>query len=316
MHEPIRDDRITLGATGIEIPPLGFGCWAWGDRWVWGYGSGGYSDDDLREAYEVSVAAGVDFFDTAEIYGLGRSETLLGEFARADTAPIVTATKFVPYPWRLNGASLLRALRASLKRLGLARVDLYQIHVPLPPVPVQVWMHAMAEAVELGLTRAVGVSNYSFSQMGQAHNALQDRGLVLASNQVHYSLLHRDPETDGVLKLCRDLNVTLLAYSPLEMGILTGKYTPDNRPTGSRRHRYPPRYLRRVQPLIERMHEIGDAHGGKSPAQVALNWTICKGTVPIPGAKNARQAASNLQALGWRLTEDEMSELEELAGGV
>jgi aryl-alcohol dehydrogenase-like predicted oxidoreductase len=130
---------------------------------------------------------------------------------------------------------------------------------------------------------------------------------------VHYSLLHRAPETNGVLKLCQDLNVTLLAYSPLEMGILTGKYTPDNPPTGSRGHQYKPAYLRRIQPLIERMNEIGRLHDGKSPAQVAINWTICKGTVPIPGAKNARQAISNAGALGWRLTEDEIAELEDLA---
>jgi aryl-alcohol dehydrogenase-like predicted oxidoreductase len=309
-------ERLTLGATDIEISPMGFGTWAWGDRWVWGYGGSSYSDEDLREAYQVTIAAGINFFDTAEVYGLGRSETLLGRFAREDSQPIVVATKFVPYPWRLSRTSVRRALAASLERLGLDKVDLYQIHVPLPPVPTKVWMHAMADAIGDGMTRAVGVSNYSFQQMGEAHNVLQERGVVLASNQVHYSLLHRDPETNGVLQLCRDLNITLLAYSPLEMGILTGKYTPDNPPSGSRRYQYSPNYLRRVQPVIERMHTIGDTHGGKSPAQVAINWTLCKGTVPIPGAKNARQALSNAQALGWRLTEDEVLELEELAARV
>ena len=313
MREQSNPDRVMLGATGIEIPVMGCGTWAWGDRWVWGYGSGSYSDEDLRQVYKIMLAAGIDLFDTAEIYGLGRSETLLGQFAHEVGAPIVVATKFVPYPWRLTGTCLKRALEASLKRLGLDRVDLYQMHVPLPPAPVEVWMNAMADTVEAGLTKAVGVSNYDFKQMGQAHNALQDRGIVLACNQVHYSLLHRAPETDGVLKLCRDLNVTLLAYSPLEMGILTGKYTPDNPPSGSRRRQYSPDYLRRVQPLIERMQVIGDSHGGKSPAQVAINWTICKGTVPIPGAKNAQQAASNAQSIGWRLTDDEVAELEAFA---
>ena len=316
MNARFSHDRVGLGTTDIQIPPMGFGTWAWGDRWVWGYGRGSYTDDDLREAYHVTVSAGINFFDTAEIYGLGRSETLLGEFAREESAPILVATKFVPYPWRLTGLCLRRALESSLKRLGMDKVDLYQIHVPLPPVPVSVWMHSMAEAVEAGLTRAIGVSNYDLKQMGQAHNTLQEHGIGLASNQVHYSLLHREPEINGVLQLCRDLNVTLLAYSPLEMGILTGKYTPDNPPTGSRRFQYSPDYLRRVQPLIERMCAIGDAHGGKNAAQVAINWTICKGTVPIPGAKNAKQATSNLQALGWRLAEDEVSELEELAGRV
>jgi aryl-alcohol dehydrogenase-like predicted oxidoreductase len=316
MNERFNHECVELGTSGIQIPSMGIGTWAWGDRWVWGYGGGDYTDDDLREAYRLSLAAGINFFDTAEAYGLGRSETLLGEFAREDCAPILVATKFVPYPWRLTGICLRQALKASIKRLGMDQVDLYQIHVPLPPVPVKVWMHAMAEAVEAGLTRAIGVSNYSFKQMGQAYNTLQTHGIGLASNQVHYSLLHREPEIDGVMQLCKDLNITLLAYSPLEMGILTGKYTPDNPPTGTRRYQYSPAYLRRLQPLFERMRAIGDAHGGKSPAQVAINWTICKGTVPIPGAKNALQAASNLEALGWRLTEDEAAELEELAGRV
>ena len=313
MNDKESRKGLTLGATDIEIPAMGIGTWAWGDRWVWGYGKGGYTDTDLQEAYEVTLSAGIDFFDTAEIYGLGRSETLLGEFARAYGDPVVIATKFVPYPWRLTRACLLRALRGSLKRLGVDRVDLYQMHVSLPPVPVKLWMHAMAEAVEAGLTRAAGVSNYTMKEMGEAHNALQQQGVVLAANQVHYSLLHRAPETDGVLKLCQDLNITLLAYSPLEMGILTGRYTPDSPPSGSRRRQYPRDYLRRVQPLIGYMTEIGEAHGGKSPAQVAINWTICKGTVPIPGVKNARQAASNAGALGWRLTEDEVAGLDEHA---
>ena len=171
-------------------------------------------------------------------------------------------------------------------------------------------MNALADAVEEGLTRAVGVSNYNAEQMGQAHNVLAQRGLVLASNQVEYSLLERAPEFNGVLQLCRDLNVTLIAYSPLGMGILTGKYTPDTPPPLGRRLRFNRAFLERVQPLQALMREIGETYE-KTPAQLALNWTICKGAVPIPGAKTARHAEQNAGALGWRLTVEEVRALDE-----
>ncbi len=313
MLNPVAHHRtVTLGATDITIPPLGIGTWAWGDRWIWGYGSGDYSDADLRAAYEASINAGIALFDTAEVYGLGRSETLLGAFAAESAVRPVIATKFMPYPWRLTRSAFLRALRGSLERLQLEQVDLYQIHWPFPPVALEVWMDALAEAMDAGLVRAVGVSNYAMQQMGRAHDALSRRGVVLASNQVHYSLLHRKPDTNGVRQLCQDLNVTLIAYSPLEMGILTGKYTPDNPPPRTRRWQYRSGLLAQVQPLIQRMREIGEAHGGKTPAQVALNWLICQGVVPIPGVKNVRHALSNAAAVGWRLSNDEVAELDEL----
>ncbi len=307
-------DRVSLGATDIAISPLGIGTWAWGDAVMWGYGkAGNYNDADIRAAFDETVAAGVNFFDTAEVYGLGRSERFLGRFVRESGQAVVTASKFFPFPWRLTRRALRRALRHSLARLGMARVDLYQMHFPFPPVPVETWMGAMADAVEAGLIRAVGVSNYSMAQMGRAHNALAKRCVPLASNQVFYSLLHRDPEFDGVLQTCRDLNVTLIAYSPLEKGILAGKYTPDNPPPGMRKGIYNREYLANVQPLLALMREIGAAHGDKTPAQVALNWLICKGAVPIPGAKNARQAVSNAGALGWRLNADEVAALDKVS---
>jgi aryl-alcohol dehydrogenase-like predicted oxidoreductase len=130
-----REDFVPLGSSELRVSPLGIGTWAWGDRLFWGYGRGGYTDSDLVAAYQVSRAAGINFFDTAEVYGRGRSERLLGRFARAVDDQIVMATKFFPYPWRWRRTGLVRALRGSLKRLGLDRVDLYQIHWPFPPVP-------------------------------------------------------------------------------------------------------------------------------------------------------------------------------------
>ena len=132
----------------------------------------------------------------------------------------------------------MRALRHSLDRLGLESVDLYQMHWPFPPVSIDTWMDAMADAVQAGLIRAVGVSNYNAEQTRRAHDALAKRGVPLASNQVDYSLLQRKPETNGLLALCKQLNVTLIAYSPLAQGLLTGKYTPQNPPPGLRGRRY------------------------------------------------------------------------------
>jgi aryl-alcohol dehydrogenase-like predicted oxidoreductase len=281
---------------------------------MWGYGKT-YTDSDIHEAFHISLQSGINFFDTAEVYGKGRSERLLGarlQEARQSAliAPLVVATKFMPYPWRLWKGALLSKLRASLARLGVERVDLYQIHWPFSPLPIELWANALAHAVEAGLARAVGVSNYNSTQMLRAHSALSKRGVPLASNQVEFHLLNRRVEHKGLLKLCRELGVTLIAYSPLAKGMLTGKYTPQTRPPGLRSYIFRRARLGKIQPLIQLMREIGKAHGGKSPAQVALNWVICKGAVPIPGAKNARQAQDNAGALGWRLAEAEIAALD------
>jgi aryl-alcohol dehydrogenase-like predicted oxidoreductase len=294
---------------GVE---MGLGTWSWGDRLFWGYGRG-YRDEDIRQAYDASLEAGVFFMDTAEVYGQGRSEILLGKFLSETQQKVVVATKFMPYPWRLGRGALKRALRNSLKRLGRPAVDLYQIHWPFPPVQIEVWMDAMSEVVQAGLTTAVGVSNYDRRQMQRAYDALTRQGVPLASNQVEYSLLDRRVEQNGLLKQCQEMGVTLIAYSPLAMGMLTGKYTPENPPQGFRARRYHARYLAAMKPLIDQLKRIGADHAGKTAAQVALNWVICKGAVPIPGAKTLAQAQQNAAALGWRLSEEEVARLDEIS---
>jgi aryl-alcohol dehydrogenase-like predicted oxidoreductase len=308
------EDMIRLGKTDIRISPLGLGTWQWGDRMMWQYGKG-YTDSDLREAFQVSLQSRINFFDTAEVYGKGRSEELLGACLKEagqspPMGPLVVATKFMPYPWRLRKGILLSKLRASLARLNLDRVDLYQIHWPFRPIPIETWANALADAVHAGLTRAVGVSNYNSAQMLRAHSALAKRGIPLASNQVEFHLLNPRVEREGLLKLCRELGVSLIAYSPLAKGMLTGKYTPQAPPPGLRSYLFRRARLAKIQPLTHLLRAIGEAHEGKSPAQVALNWVICKGAVPIPGAKNARQAQENAGALGWRLAEAEIAALD------
>jgi aryl-alcohol dehydrogenase-like predicted oxidoreductase len=294
---------------GIE---LGIGCWQWGERFYWGYGQD-YQDKDIQQAFNAATAADVRFFDTAEIYGSGRSETLLGGFLKTSSEPLIVATKFMPYPWRLWRGSLLRALRSSLKRLGRLKVELYQIHVPLPPVRIETWMEAMIEAYQAGMIGAIGVSNCDRSQTQRAYDALTRAGISLASNQVEYSLLNRKIEKNGLLKFCQELGITVIAYSPIAKGVLTGKYTTKNPPRGFRSATYTTGLLGKVQPLINQLRKIGSEHGGKTAGQIALNWTICKGTIPIPGTKNQAQAEQNIAAAGWRLNDDEVALLDDLS---
>ena len=288
---------------------MGVGAWAWGDRIIWNYG-GSYTDEDIRGAFDTSLEKGIRLIDTAEVYGRGRSERLIGEFLKETEVPVLLATKFMPYPWRIRKKALLRSLRHSLERLDVESVDLYQIHFPIPPISIESWMNELAIAVEEGLTRTVGVSNYKESQMLQAYSALARHKVPLASNQVEYHLLDRRAEKSGLLARCHELDIRLIAYSPLAMGLLTGKYTVDSPPPGMR-GRKAARILPKLPSLLKVMTQIGQDQGGKTNAQIALNWLICKGTMPIPGAKNAKQAEQNAGALGWKLSDDQVAALDE-----
>jgi aryl-alcohol dehydrogenase-like predicted oxidoreductase len=305
-----RNQMKTWNELGISCE-LGLGTWAWGDKRVWGYGKG-YSDSDLAHAFGASISAGVSFLDTAEMYGFGLSEELIGKFVHEQRATVSIATKFMPVPWRLRKRDLVNALRRSISRLGVNSVLLYQIHWPLHVRSLNTWMDALADAVKAGLTETVGVSNYSADQMRRAHERLASHGIPLISNQVEYSLLHRSPETNGLLNTCKELGVKLIAYSPLAMGVLTGKYSTNHPLSGYRGIRFN-RCLQKIQNLTGLLSEIGQSHGGKSPSQVALNWAICKGAFPIPGAKNANQAMQNAGAQGWGLPDDELLAIERTA---
>lgn len=287
---------------------MGLGAWSWGDRMVWKYGQG-YTDGDIEAGFKATLTGGVNLVDTAEVYGNGRSETLLGQFLKRTDQPVLVATKFMPYPWRLNRGALRRSLQRSLGRLGLPKVDLYQIHWPFPPMPVEYWAEELAQVAKAGLTRTVGVSNYNQSQMERACDILARHEIPLTSNQVEYSLLNRRIEKNGLLDHCRKMGVRLIAYSPLAKGLLTGKYGPGNPPPASRGRRYL-RLLTEIGQLNGLLKEIGSGHGQKTPGQVALNWVICKGGLPIPGAKNVRQAQENVGAIGWRLTPEEVEALD------
>jgi aryl-alcohol dehydrogenase-like predicted oxidoreductase len=302
-------ELVPLGKSGVMIPPMGIGTWSWGDSFFWGYGDD-YAETEIRDAFLACMNTGLHFFDTAEVYGLGSSESFLGNFLKADGRKAILATKFFPFPHRFSPGRLLHALRGSLRRLKVPQVDLYQIHQPFSVMSIPTLMGAMAEAHRLGLIRAAGVSNYSLEQTKAAADALALHGLPLASNQISYSLIQRSPERSGLLSLCRDLGVAVIAYSPLGMGMLSGRYSPNNPPPGFRSRRFNKAFLSRLQPLLMLMEEIGKGHGGKTNIQIALNWVMRKGAIPIPGVKNEFQAHDVFGALGWRLSSEEVIALD------
>ncbi|KAK9806918.1 hypothetical protein WJX72_007399 [[Myrmecia] bisecta] len=310
----VTEDTVELGNSGLRVSALGVGSWSWGDRTgYWGFGKEGNQKDDNRQAYQALTDAGITFIDTAEAYGFGQSEEFLAGFMKATNTQPVVATKFAPFPWRVTRGSVVSACKASLQRLQLDSVGLYMQHWPgflTNGWSNDAFLEGLADCHEQGLAKAIGVSNFKEERLRKAHRALKARGVPLASNQVQYSLLYKAPERNGVLNTCQELGVSLVAYSPLCQGALTGKYTLDNRPSGPRSTFVNESNIRQIQPLLGLMREIAEGRGGKSLAQVAINWTICKGAIPIPGAKNARQAADIAGALGWRLTAEEVRALD------
>lgn len=302
-------EKIELGKSGVKVSSLGIGTWAWGDGLYWGYGSN-YGKADLQQAFDETLADGINFFDTAEVYGFGKSEKFIGEFRKASPLgqTALVATKFFPLPWRLTRGQVVSALRKSLKRLGMETVDLYQVHWYSPIISVETVMDGMAEAVQKNMTRAVGVSNYNVAQVRRAHTRLAAHGIPLASNQIQYNLLQREPDFDGMVDTCRELGVTVIAYSPLKFGVLTGKYSATNPLPGARGGQFGPAYLKQVEPVLVALREVAGKNG-KTVPQVALNWVMQRGAIPIPGAKNLKQAHENAGALGWALSPADMETL-------
>jgi aryl-alcohol dehydrogenase-like predicted oxidoreductase len=319
MADKDRAATSMLGQTELRVPRLGLGVMVWGDmsaapRWnparnVYGPTS---TVQEQREALEVSLAAGVNLLDTAAMYGKGASERRVGELTKGKD--VLVATKF-PAGFFSRTGSLPATLDASLARLRRPVVDLYQVHFPSRWMSIPTLMNLMADAVEAGKVRAVGVSNYSAAQLRTAHAALGKRGIPLASNQVQYSLLHRNPEVDGVLDTCRELGVTLIAYMPLASGALTGKYSAAHRPAGWRKYTGAFRSAERLERVNAVLRDLAEQHG-KTPSQVALRWLIqLPNVLPIPGAKTGSQAAQNAGALAFVLSEPEIDALSRTTAG-
>ncbi len=303
----------TLAGTDVRIPDLGVGTWAWGDKSTWGMGTydASLTEETIRDAWDACIEHGVTLFDTAEVYGKGESERIIGRLLKADVGrrkDVVIATKFMPMPQKLNvKRALVDAAKKSIERMGIDKIDLYQLHGPISLPSHGALADAMAEARQLGLIAGVGVSNYSAKETRSMAAALETRGLRLASNQFELSLLRTGPVDNGLVSTCHELGVAVLAYSPIGQGRLTGKYSASNPPPGSRNFSAHP--MEKVDDVVAVLRRIGAAHE-RTPAQVALQWLIAKGTVPIPGAKNRKQAEDNAGGKGWSMTPDEIVQLD------
>ncbi|PRW57658.1 pyridoxal chloroplastic [Chlorella sorokiniana] len=312
----------------FKVSPMGFGTWAWGNKLLWGYSED--MDPELQEVFNMLVSSGINLYDTADSYGTGklegRSEQLLGQFlddypgSAAVRDNVRIATKLAAYPWRLTPKQWVSACKASLKRTGQDKLALAQLHwstAKYAPLQERLMWDGLVAIYEEGLVDAVGVSNYGPKQLQKISQYLEKRGVPLAAVQVQYSLLSRGPDQLAVKAACDDLGVALIAYSPLALGMLTGKYSlqdPSSLPGGPRGLVFR-QVLPGLAPLLDLMAQIAERRG-KTPSQVAINWAICQGAVPIPGAKDMAQAKENLGALGWRLSDGEVRALNDAADRV
>jgi len=297
---------------------MGCGTWAWGNKLLWGYNES--MDDQLQAVFNLCVSNGVTLFDTGDSYGTGRlngrSELLLGRFNReylgSGKENICIATKLAAYPWRWTRQSMVRACKSSAQRLG-KNVDLVQMHwstANYAPWQEGGLLDGLADVYEQGLVKGVGLSNYGPKRLKQVQKKFAARGVLITTLQVQYSLLSTYPVTQLKLKdLCDELGIKLIAYSPLALGLLTGKYSEQGLlPKGIRGLLFR-QILPGMRSLLGCLQEVAQSRN-KTMSQVAINWCICKGTIPIPGAKSVEQARENIGALGWHLDASEIAELD------
>ncbi|RAL51493.1 hypothetical protein DM860_010995 [Cuscuta australis] len=303
----------------LSVSPMGFGTWAWGNKILWGYEES--MDSQLQQSFDLALRNGINLFDTADSYGTGRlngqSEKLLGKFIREFRGrtkvqdDIVIATKFAAYPWRLTPGQFVNACKSSLERMQIEQIGIGQLHwstANYAPLQERALWDGLVATYEKGLVRAVGVSNYGPKQLLKVHNYLEARGVPLSSAQVQFSLLSMGSDQMEIRNICDSLGISLIAYSPLALGMLTGKYSPTNLPKGPRGFLFS-QVLPGLQPLMNSLRDISQKRRKTIP-QVAINWCICKGAIPIPGVKSLKQADENVGALGWQLSDNELLELE------
>jgi aryl-alcohol dehydrogenase-like predicted oxidoreductase len=292
-------------AGGARVSAIGLGAWQFGSR-EWGYGPQ-YASEVAGAIVRRALELGVNLIDTAEIYGLGRSERIVGEAIRGSRERVFLATKIFPIGlpfmigWRVRG---------SARRLGVDRIDLYQQHWPSPLFPPRSTMPRMRRLVDGGLVRYIGVSNFTLRGWMDAEGAL---GGPVLSNQVQFSLVHREPERE-LVPWAQERGRIVIAYSPLGQGLLSGKYQ-HTTPTNLRRARreFSAESRARLEPLIAALRDIAGGHGA-TPAQVSLAWLIRKpNVVAIPGASSVKQLEENVAASEVELTDEEAARLDSLS---
>jgi len=295
-------------ATTKKISRIGLGTWQFGSS-EWGYGEA-YSERGAYQIVRRALELGVTLFDTAEIYTAGRSERILGRALGPDRESVFIADKI--FPLARGGPLLKKRAIASAERLGVPRLDLYQVHYPNPLAGDGTLMRGMRSLQQAGLVDEVGVSNYSVARWRAAERALHSRVL---SDQVEYSLVSRSPEAD-LLPFAESHGRAVIAYSPLAQGLLSGRYHGTSRPTDSLRTAssyFHPENIRRTEPLIGVLREVAHAHSA-TPAQIALAWVIRHPVVAaIPGASSIEQLEENVAAAEIRLADDEYQALQSVS---
>ena len=312
-----------LGSSDLMISPIGLGCWQFSKgKGMTGRYWSALSDEQITEIVDCSIKGGINWFDSAEAYGGGESERALARALRNlnhNPTDFIIATKW--WPILRSAGSIPRTIDDRLRNLDVSRIDLYQIHLPFSFSSTRSEMRAMAKLIETKKIRYVGLSNYSARSMRQAFDELSKFGTVLASNQVEFNLLNRSIETNGVLQTAKELGTSIIAYSPLAQGLLTGKYheQPDLiRNVRSFRRIYTSfnrRKIEQCRPIINLLTEIATKYG-VTRSQVAINWVLTVHgdmIVTIPGASNPNQACENLGAMQFRLSEQDIEKLDRIS---
>ena len=309
-----------LGKTDIEVTPIGLGVMQFaGGKGLFGLVFPDLSQDEKSNIIQTALEGGINWFDTAEMYGFGRSEEGLAAGLKAagiQNGDVVIETKWLPF---LRFArNIPKTIDKRLHYLDGYNIDVHLIHQPMSFSSPEDEMDAMSDLIEAGKIRSAGVSNFDADRMRRAHAELQKRGLPLAVNQMEYSLVNREIESNGVLDTAKELGITIVAYTPLGYGLLTGKYHRDSsllKRAASFRRRMLTRMLEPTRPLVEALEEIGQKHNATS-GQVALNWVIHnqgESVVAIPGATKAEHAKESAGAMQFKLTDDELTRLDELS---
>ncbi|WNL44255.1 aldo/keto reductase [Dyella sp. BiH032] len=297
----------------LKVPAVALGTWAWGDSGESGHGyfGSGLTRAGLQEVADKAHAAGISFWDTAMVYGMGRSETVLGEvlkrFARGDYQ---LSTKFTPQAAGPGEHPVADMLEQSLARLGTDYIDFYWIH---NPADVARWTPHLIPLLESGKIKHVGVSNHPLGDIEFANQILGKAGFRVEAIQNHYSLLYRDSEHAGILDYCHEQGIPFFAYMVLEQGALSGKYGPEHPlPEGSNRAETYNGMLPQLKALTDGLASIGRKRGAAAP-EVATAWAIAKGVTPIIGVTKPHHIDGLVRARSIVLTSDDMAELETLA---